>query len=393
MSIASLALRPRDPGEAHRAASPLELFTDLCYVVAIAQGAAQTHHAVSHGDTVHGLVFFAISFFAIWWAWLNFAWFNSAYDNDDVVNRVLTLLQIVGSLVLAAGIPRMFEEDFVLAVLGYSIMRVGLVLMWVRAAIGHAEGRRTAVRYAIGLLIVQGLWLAFLLVGHDALIPVFVLFALADVLVPLIAERTGSTPWHPHHIAERYGLLFIIVLGETVLSATVAIQVGLDGEQSSARLLTVVAGGLLLVFSAWWLYFAREAAEALTGNNVAYLWGFGHLVIFGSVALVGAALAVRVDYYSHEAHVSDRVSSLMLTVPVVLFLLALWLLIVRLIDASARTWGPFAGAVVLVLASTWTPAPELFAGIVCAALLVVELRLTRGAGSSGRPTAIAGGGH
>ena len=118
-------LSPRDPHEDHRTATPLELFADLCYVVAVAQAGLTLHHEIVEGHAAHGLVYFAMAFFAIFWAWLNFAWFNSAYDPDDTIHRLLTLLQILGSLVLAAGIPRFFEADFTLGVVGYVVMRVG----------------------------------------------------------------------------------------------------------------------------------------------------------------------------------------------------------------------------------------------------------------------------
>src|SRR5688572_1481103 len=107
------AMRARDPHEPHRVATALELFTDLCFVVAIAQAAAHLHHALSEGHFAHGLMGYAAVFFAIWWAWVNFTWFASAYDTDDVPYRLLALLQIAGVLVLAAGIAPAFEhEDF-----------------------------------------------------------------------------------------------------------------------------------------------------------------------------------------------------------------------------------------------------------------------------------------
>ncbi|MDX6277306.1 MAG: hypothetical protein QOJ72_1434 [Nocardioidaceae bacterium] len=369
-------LTPRDPQESHRVASPLELFTDLCYVVGVSQAANQLHHQVGEGRTLHGLVFFVIAFFAIWWAWMNFAWFNSAYDNDDVISRVLTLLQVFGSLVVAAGIPNMFEEDFRLGVAGYSIMRIGLVLLWLRAAAGHPEGRRTALRYALGLFISQATWIAFLAVPHDLLIPVFVVLAAYDQSVPYLAERAGSTPWHPHHIAERYGLFFIIVLGETVLSATAAIQLAIDGEASRFALGSVVIGGVLIVFSAWWLYFSREAADVLDRDGYQFVWGIGHYFIYVSVALLGAALALRIDFYGSKSEVSDLTSALLITVTVAVFLALLWVVCVRPHDASRRTAVPFALAVAAVIASTWTPRPELAAGIICVLLLTAEVRLT-----------------
>lgn len=377
-------LAPRDPHEQHRTASPLELFTDLCYVVAIAQAALSLHHEISEGHPGHGLVWFAVSFFAIFWAWLNFVWFNSAYDSDDAINRVLTLLQIFGSLVLAAGVPRMFHEDLTLGILGYVIMRVGLVLMWLRAAAGHPERRQTALRYAYGLILVQTGWVTALLVT-DGHVPIwlFVVGVALDFSVPFVAELAGTTPWHPHHIAERYGLFFIIVLGETVLSTTIAIQVAIDAEHPPAELWAVVAGGVLITFSGWWLYFARDNANVLIDNSVGYVWGFGHYVIFGTAAAVGAGLAARVDFYSDHSEVSDVVSSAFVTGSGAAFLAALWLVSIRLHDSSIRTAGPFAAAILAMIAVTFVPYSEFWAGLIGVALLVTELRLTAGDESVG----------
>src|SRR5689334_5469635 len=78
---AMLALQGRDPHEEHRASTPLELFVDLCFVVAVAQAASQLHHALAEGHVTDALVGYPTVFFAIWWAWMNFTWFASAYDN------------------------------------------------------------------------------------------------------------------------------------------------------------------------------------------------------------------------------------------------------------------------------------------------------------------------
>ena len=370
-------LSPRDPQESHRTATPLELFADLCYVVAVAQAALTLHHEIVEGHAAHGLVYFAMAFFAIWWAWLNFAWFNSAYDPDDALHRVLTLLQVFGSLVLAAGIPRIFEGDFTLGVSGYVIMRIGLVLMWLRAAAGHRERRSTAMRYVIGLLVVQGAWVIALLVT-DIPVWLFVILAAADFAVPVRAEKAGATPWHPHHIAERFGLFFIIVLGETVLSVALTLQVAIDKANPPMALAAVVAGGVLITFCVWWLYFSRDNADILTGGNeVGFVWAFGHYVIFGSIAAFGAGLAARVEYYEDHAHVSDLVSSAFVTVPVAAFLAVWWFVCVRLHDASVRTGGPFVAAMIAVGALTWVPYTELWVGVVMTALLAIELVLAR----------------
>ncbi|HJR88599.1 MAG TPA: low temperature requirement protein A [Aeromicrobium sp.] len=369
----TFALGPRDPREEHRTASPLELFTDLCYVVAIAQAASQLHHAIVENHVVAGVGYFGIAFFAIWLAWLNFAWFNSAYDADDVIHRILTLLQVFGSLVLAAGVPRIFEGDFMLAIAGYVIMRIGLVLMWIRAAQGHPERRATAIRYAVGLTGVQAAWVASAVVTRgDIPLALFIALAVIDLAVPVVAEAAGSTPWHPHHIAERYGLMFIIVLGEAVLASTFALQDAFDAEHPPASLWLVVVGGVLIIFCAWWLYFAREASDVIHHDRSGFVWGFGHYLVYAAVAALGAGLAVRVDFHTHQAHVGPWVSSLAVTAPAALFILALWFTQVRPHDGSVRIAALFGGAAVLVLVLTWLPAAEPWVGLIFVLLLITE---------------------
>src|SRR5215831_18742314 len=103
----------RDADEAHRAATPLELLFDLCFVVGVSQAAGRLHHALADGQYAHGIGHYLMVFFATWWAWVNFTWFASAYDNDDVPYRVAALVQIAGVLVIAAGVPRAFDHaDF-----------------------------------------------------------------------------------------------------------------------------------------------------------------------------------------------------------------------------------------------------------------------------------------
>jgi low temperature requirement protein LtrA len=74
------AMRARSPHDPHRAATPLELFFDLVFVVAIAQASSGLHHAIADAHALEGIGGYLMVFFAIWWAWMNFTWFASAYD-------------------------------------------------------------------------------------------------------------------------------------------------------------------------------------------------------------------------------------------------------------------------------------------------------------------------
>ncbi|MFD8734790.1 low temperature requirement protein A [Streptomyces sp. NPDC059618] len=312
--------------EEHRVASPLELLFDLCFVVAIAQAGSELVHAVAQGHAGQGILDYAMIFFAIWWAWMNFSWFASAYDNDDVLYRVVTLVQIAGVLVLAAGVSTAFENhDFLVVWLGYAIMRFAMIAQWLRVA-RSTEGteRTTALRYAGGVLLCQIGWLGLIFLPEAGRPWVFLVVALAELCVPLYAEKDFTTSWHPHHIAERYGLFTIIVLGETIAAATVAVKSAVDEHDALGELLPIAAGGLLIVFSAWWIYFVVPIHGHLRTSGQAFLWGYGHYLIFSSAAAIGAGLEVAVEQTVGTAHISALSASAAVTLPTALYFLAVW---------------------------------------------------------------------
>lgn len=317
--------------EVHRGATPLELFFDLCFVVAVAQAGVQLVHALAEGHVGEGILDYAMVFFAIWWAWMNFTWFASAYDNDDALYRVVTLVQMAGVLVLAAGVTRAFDDhDYGLVVLGYVIMRVAMAAQWLRAARTARGAERTvAVRYAVGVLVCQVGWMGLLVLPEPARSWLFLVMAIAELSVPVIAERSRPTTWHPRHIAERYGLFTIIVLGETILAATVAVKSAADEHEALGELLPIATGGLLIVFSAWWIYFVVPIHGHLRSNRQSFLWGYGHYLIFASAAAIGAGLEVAVEQAVGVAHISTLAASASVTLPTALYLLSVWALHAR----------------------------------------------------------------
>ena len=253
----------RDRDEEHRPSTPLELLVDLCFVVAVAQVAAELHHAVAEDHLGAAVVGYLSVFFAIWWAWMNFTWFASAFDVDDLPYRLLTLMQMAGILVLAAGVPAAFEQgDFVTITIGYVIMRIALVAQWLRVAADSPASRGLALRYSLGVSLLQIGWIGRLFLPDATNNFTFVLLVIGELAVPIWAERAGSaTPWHPGHIAERYGLFTIIVLGESILAGTITLQAALTETGLSWSLIGIAAGSLVLIFGMWWCYFARSAEE------------------------------------------------------------------------------------------------------------------------------------
>lgn len=200
-------MRPRDPDEPGRSASTLELFFDLVFVVAVSMASVQLHHALTEDHVLQGVLSYAAVFFGIWWTWMNFTWFATSFATDDWLYRLLVIVQMAGVLVLAAGVQPFFETgDNTILVLAYVVMRVAMIGQWLRASRHAGELRRTTLIYAGGTALVQVLWVLQLLVPSGPLaIACFPILILAEIAVPVVAERFGraTTPWHPHHITER----------------------------------------------------------------------------------------------------------------------------------------------------------------------------------------------
>lgn len=320
------ALRLRDPDETHRTATPLELFFDLCFVVAIAVLAAELHHAVADDHALDGAVRYTALFVPIWWAWMSHTWYATAFDRDDATYRVLTLAQMGGVLVLAACVPAAFAGDVLPFTLAYTAMRLPLVAHWWRAARSDAAHRTFAMRYAVGAVAAQSIWLLALAVPAPGRYVVWLVALLVDLGTPPLAVRAApDRVFHPGHIAERYGLFTIIVLGETVLAVTVGLRDSLDVGRIGADVVLVTGSALVVAFAFWWLYFDVLGSEGLTRNRrAAFAWGYGHLAVYAGIAAVGAGVQAQLELLSHGGDGTTAPVAVAAPVAVTLVVLA-WL--------------------------------------------------------------------
>lgn len=303
------AMRPRDPEEPGRVATPLELLFDLVFVTAVASAGVELHDGAIHGDW-GSLVDYFLTFFAIWWAWVNYTWFASAYARDDVLFRVLTFVIMAGALVLAAGVPGLFEdEQSAVVVAGCAIMRLGMATLWLRAARHDPERRSVAITYATGIACVQVLWIGRLWVHGE---------------VPLLA------PFHPEHGAERTGAFTIIVLGEVVLASVVATQEAIaaseGGHHVSLDLFELVMGAFLIVVSMWWLYFRRDHSDLVQSPKGVWAFGYLHYFVYAAIAAAGAGIAADVDVSGRTADASGQPIAWLIGGAIVVYLLTLALL-------------------------------------------------------------------
>ncbi|MCF4122170.1 low temperature requirement protein A [Antribacter sp. KLBMP9083] len=352
----------RDPRETFRTATPLELLFDLSFVVAFGVAGEEAAHLLVEEHAGAGVLGFAFSMFAIVWAWINFSWFASAFDTDDWVYRVTTMVQMIGVVVLALGLPAMFESlvegervHNEVMVAGYVVMRLAMLVQWLRVARQAPEYRGVALTYVRSLVLTQTGWIVLVLapVSVATFFAIAVPLSVVEMFGPWLAERTRGrpiTPWHPHHIAERYGLLAIITLGEGVIGTVASLSAVIREDGWTLDAVLVVVAGIGLTFGLWWTYYITPAGEMLHRHrDRSFRWGYGHLAVFTALAGVGAGLHVAAFYLAGESHLGPIGTVLAVAVPVMLFVVAdyaLYWVLVRTID-PLHLWLALGGVAML----------------------------------------------
>jgi low temperature requirement protein LtrA len=338
----------RDRDAEHRPASNLELLFDLAFVIAFSVAGSEFAHLIAEGHYAAGLQGFGFAMFAVVWAWINFTWFASAYDTDDWIYRLTTMVQMAGVVVLSLGLPAMFHSldeggslDNRAMVVGYVIMRVPMVSQWLRAARQDRSRSRICKQYAATITITQIGWVLLLLVDVDAttMLLLGIPLILAELAGPLWAERIdGGTPWHPHHVAERYGLLAIIALGEVLLGTVTSLAAVIDHDGWTVDAALIALGGVGLTFGMWWIYFLVPAGHVLEHRREkSFVWGYGHIFVFAAITAAGAGLHVAALAIEREAHISNTVVMWSIAIPVALYFFSLGSLFGNLVGWRSHT--------------------------------------------------------
>ncbi|GAA3825330.1 MULTISPECIES: low temperature requirement protein A [Brevibacterium] len=364
-------MRPRDPNEPGRSASTLELFFDLVFVVAVSIASVRLAEAMTEGHVTDGVIDYLIVFFGIWWAWMNFTWFATSFDTDDWLYRLLTIIQMGGVLVLAAGIGLVFEEhNFTVVIIAYVVMRFALVAQWVRASWSSPSARSTCRLYAIGVSIVQLLWLLTLLLPGSGFFIALPILILAEVAVPVIAERAGLTPWHPHHITERYGLFTLILLGESLLASANAIIEAIQDSDALGPLIAMAVLTLIATAALWWIYFWPPHHRSIRGLRNSLAYGYGHYFIFAAAGAFSAGIEAEIAVITDHSKLEPPFASFAYTIPIAVFILGVWAIAIRPnADRVVNIVVPLGGLRVLI--DPLIPVPFALTSVILIGIVVV----------------------
>ena len=384
-------MRGRDPREPDRQTTPLELLYDLTYVVAFAAASDLLAEHLGAGAVWSAIGAFAFAVWAVSWAWFNYSWFASAFGNDDVVLRIATIVQMVGVIVLTFGLPRSFaaaaegeSPNNALMVAGYVVMRVPLIVLWLRAGREDQAHRRNAVSWVVVIAVAQVGWILTVLLPMpvDVTVAAIVVLVAFEMVAPVVATtRLGHSPWNAGHVAERFSLLTLITIGEVIAGTTAAVGALTNEAGWSIEAVLIAASGLFIAAAVWWTYTlvpSRLVLERLPERTMS--WRYAHFALFGTITAIGAGLHLTTLAVEHGG-VTLLGIALALTVPfalTVIVMLAIWSVLMRSFDLSH---------VPLVLA---TLVPLLAAVVVGALVGPGEAFDTAAPGSSGALSAVVG---
>jgi low temperature requirement protein LtrA len=236
--------------------TPLELFFDLVFVLALTQCTTLIAASLTWEAALEGLLVLGM----LWWSWVGYAWLTSTVDPEEGSVRLVMFASMAAFLVAALCVPQAFGSKALLFACAYAVVRIAHIALYVIASREDPDLRRAVVGLAASSAAGVGLLLIAAFTGGGLQLGIWGLALLLDVAGPFVA---GGEGWRlvPGHFAERHGAIVIIALGESI----VALGAG-DRAGFGAGVVAAVVLGMVVAAALWWAYFdvvARVAGRRL----------------------------------------------------------------------------------------------------------------------------------
>ena len=271
--------------------TPLELFFDLVFVLALTQCTTLVTHSPSWEGMLKGLLALGV----LWWSWVGYAWLTSVVDPEEGAVRLAMFAAMAALLVAALCVPGAFSSEALLFACAYAAVRAAHILLFLLASREDEALRRSVLGLALSTAIGSGLLLAAALVSEPLRLVLWGVALLLDMGGPYLF---GAEGWKlmPAHFAERHGLIVIIALGESI----VAIGVGSRSE-IGAGMVSAAVLGVVVTAALWWVYFdvtaivaGRRLARAHEGrerNEIARdSYSYLHFPMVAGIAMLAVGL-------------------------------------------------------------------------------------------------------
>jgi low temperature requirement protein LtrA len=241
--------------------TPLELFFDLVFVLALTQCTALMAHHPGWGGIGKALLVLAL----LWWPWVGYAWLTSVIDPEEGGVRLVMFAATAAFLVTALCVPDVYHDSATTFAIAYAVVRGAHIALFLLASREDPRFRQSVIGLGIGTATGVGLLLLGAALGGDAQIVIWAAALVLDVGEPYFF---GAEGWKlvPGHFAERHGLIVIIALGESI----VAIGASVQGHVTTGIVAAAVLG-IALASAMWWAYFdvvALVAARRLASREV-----------------------------------------------------------------------------------------------------------------------------
>ncbi|MFI5028057.1 MAG: low temperature requirement protein A [Solirubrobacterales bacterium] len=283
--------------------TPLELFFDLVFVLAITQCTALMSHHQSWSGLAQGLLVLGM----LWWAWVGYAWLTSVIDPEEGAVRLVMFGAMAALLIVSICVPEAFGSLALTFALVYGVVRVAHIALFMLASPEDDALRHSVLGLAASTTIAVGILAAASLFDGLAQGALWLTALVLDMGGPYLF---GSAGWKlsPAHFAERHGLIVIIALGESI----VAIGVGASGTLSLG-IGTVAVLGVALTAAMWWTYFdivaivsGRRLVDAEPGriqNEMARdSYSYLHLMMVAGIVLAALGLKVTIGHFGGHLH-------------------------------------------------------------------------------------------
>ena len=299
---------------------PLELFFDLVFVLALTQCTALMADEPTWSGVAKAMLILGV----LWWAWGGYAWLTSVVAPEETLARLTIFGAMASFLVVALAVPQAFEDWALLFACAYAVVRVAHILFFILASGEDPQLRRSVQALAASTAIGVGLLVAAAFADGVLQGLLWLVALLIDFGGPLLFGVEG---WRlvPGHFAERYGLIVIIALGESIVAIGVGAEFGLD-----AGVVTAAVIGVAIAAALWWLYFdvvalvaERRLAGATPGreqNSMARdSFSYLHLPMVAGIVLLALGLKKSLE---HVGDPLDTVPAAALLGGVAVYLLA-----------------------------------------------------------------------
>jgi len=290
-------LRTTEDGSDERHATWFELYFDLVFAAAVIELAT----GLANDPTAAVFARFTGLFVAISWAWTGFTVYANRFDTDDLIYRLLKGAAALGVAAISIEIPRVLAGDggTVAFAAGYAVVRLLLVALYVRARLHvRGQGRTLIDSYIVAFSFTAGLWLLSILVPEPYRFILWGVAILLDLCVPPFAWRTlGGAPIVVSHITERFGVFFIVVLGQSVAAVVTAVA----GFQFTFEAWILAGACFVTALSIWWIYFDLADTSVVGRGTLGLVYLYGHLPLFPGVGAFAAGTTLAITHADRAA--------------------------------------------------------------------------------------------